>query len=61
MKRRWSYDASATGLDGSSVDNPLGLLLLPVVLAVMWVAVWPWWFLAHWFGLRWVIAVECDG
>jgi len=51
-----------TGLDGNSLgDNPLlGLLLLILLLPLLLVAIWPFWFISHWLGVRWVIVIERD-
>jgi hypothetical protein len=44
----------------------LGDLLAPVLVFLMRFIVfpivgWPFWFIAHWLGLRWVIVIERDG
>jgi hypothetical protein len=50
-RRRW-YDL--TGFEGNSLD--VGLVF--IVLIGGW---WPFWFIAHWLGLRWRIVIERDG
>jgi hypothetical protein len=53
VRRRRTYDL--TGLEtGGAVD--VGFIFL--VLVGGW---WPFWFIAHWLGLRWRIVVKRDG
>jgi hypothetical protein len=51
-RRRW-YDMSGVGDAGSDV----GLLVMLVLLVAGW---WPFWFIAHWLGLRWRIVIKRD-
>ena len=53
-RRRW-YDMSNFG-DGGSTE--IGALVLFPLLAVAW---WPFWFVAHWFGLPWRLVIKRDG
>ena len=50
-RRRW-YDMSNFG-DGGSTE--IGALVLFPLLAVAW---WPFWFVAHWFGLPWRLVIK---
>ena len=50
-RSRW-YDLS----DYPSSGDDFGLIFL--LLAGGW---WPFWFIAHWLGLRWRIVIERDG
>ncbi|ORV54158.1 hypothetical protein AWC05_18895 [Mycobacterium florentinum] len=54
-RRRW-YDLSHFPV--GSDDLGLGGLVLLVMLVGGW---WPFWFIAHWLGLRWRIVIERDG
>ncbi|SPM40524.1 hypothetical protein MNAB215_2725 [Mycobacterium numidiamassiliense] len=49
-RRRW-YDLSGFESDGLDFWSPL------IVLLGGW---WPFWFIAHWLGLRWRIVIERD-
>lgn len=50
VRRQWGFDCDFELLDDD--DEVLGALML---------VIWPFWFAAHWFGLRWVIVVERGG
>lgn len=54
-RRRW-YDLSGWSL--ADLDSGIGMLLTIAVLAGGW---WPFWFVAHWCGLRWRIVITRDG
>jgi hypothetical protein len=54
-RRRW-YDLSDLNT-GSSAEG-LGLLVILILLVGGW---WPFWFIAHWLGLRWRIVIKRDG
>lgn len=61
VRRKWVF-----GLDGgsqafSSIDHPIGLLVVPIALVLLWAALWPFWWAAHWLGLKWVIRVKREG
>lgn len=56
--RRWWYDFEMTPeFMNSDTGMGGGTLLGPALLA----AAWPFWFIAHWFGLPWRIVVSEDG
>jgi hypothetical protein len=50
-RRRW-YDLTDYPADGGDYG------LIFIVLIGGW---WPFWFIAHWLGLRWRILIERDG
>lgn len=55
-RRRWY---SLPGWDFTDPgDGGLGIL---VALALVVGAWWPFWFVAHWLGLRWRIVIKRDG
>ena len=61
VDRAWYFDMSGNWTDGGGGDI-LGILLFYfVVLPLFLIAFWPFWFLAHWLGLAWVIDIERDG
>ncbi|ULE32841.1 hypothetical protein [Mycobacterium sp. IDR2000157661] len=35
--------------------------LLAVLVGLVFVALWPFWLLAKFAGVRWVVVIECDG
>jgi hypothetical protein len=53
-RRRW-YDL--TGFSVGSDDLGLGGFVIVIALVGGW---WPFWFIAHWLGLRWRILIERD-
>ncbi|MCP9275026.1 hypothetical protein [Mycolicibacterium arenosum] len=53
VRRRWWYDMTHVTESLGGTEALGGPLLLAVA--------WPIWFVAHWFGLRWRIAVYRDG
>jgi hypothetical protein len=54
VRRRRTFDL--TDLPAGGMDESAGLLI--IVLIAGW---WPFWFIAHWLGLRWRILIERDG
>ncbi|MDT5116332.1 MAG: hypothetical protein QOE30_2071 [Mycobacterium sp.] len=54
-RRRW-YDL--TGFPVDSGDHGIGGLMILITLVGGW---WPFWFIAHWLGLRWRIVIKRDG
>ncbi len=55
-RRRWY---SLSGWDFTDPgDGGLGILVVIAVLVGAW---WPFWFVAHWLGLRWRIVIKRDG
>jgi hypothetical protein len=68
-RRRW-FDMSFLGSSVISGDifsgndlgaALLGLVLLPFLIAFLIVAIWPFWFIAHWLGLPWRITIQREG
>jgi hypothetical protein len=55
---QWSVDRASMRHfwweGGTTVDSELFDLVVRGVI-------WPFWFIAHWLGLRWVIVIERDG
>lgn len=55
-RRRWY---SLSGWDFTDPgDGGFGILVAIAVLVGAW---WPFWFVAHWLGLRWRILIKRDG
>jgi len=54
VRRRLWYGTSALGEAASGAD-PFGIALGLVLGG------WPFWFIAHWLGLRWGVVIERDG
>lgn len=54
-RRRWY---SLSGWDLADPGDGSGILVAIALLVGAW---WPFWFVAHWLGLRWRIVIKRDG
>jgi hypothetical protein len=52
-RSRW-YDMTG----GVDVVDDSGMVVIIIALVGVW---WPFWFLAHWLGMRWRIVITRDG
>jgi hypothetical protein len=63
VHRRWMCPHLHMGdLGGDGQWAPgVAVLVLWAIVLVQIIVVWPWWFVAHWFGVPWIIVIERNG
>ena len=57
VRRSRGYEMPDLGGGDWGPDGLLVFLLVPF----FYVAIWPFWFISHWLGVRWVVVIERDG
>jgi hypothetical protein len=60
-RRRWFGMSFLGHFSFGGNDSLEGLLLFLLLLPFLLAAIWPFWFIAHGLGLKWVIVIERDG